>query len=96
MIVLHGWPGAAREFYNFIPLLTTPRPDSDFVFELVIPSLPGYTFSQGSSKPGLAAAPIAVLFDELMSRLGHQKYYVHGGDWGSVIGNNMAILNPDK
>ncbi|CAH1396964.1 unnamed protein product [Nezara viridula] len=96
LIVLHGWPGAVREFYNLIPLLTTPQPDSNFVFEVVIPSLPGHTFSQGASKPGLAPAKIAVLFNELMSRLGHDKYYVHGGDWGSVIGNNMAILNPDK
>lgn len=77
-------------------MLTTPRPDSDFVFELVIPSLPGHTFSQGASKPGFAAGQIAVLFDELMSRLGHHKYYVHGENWGSVIGNSMAILNADK
>lgn len=96
LIILHGWPGAVREFFNIIPMLTTPRPDSDFVFEVVIPSLPGYTFSQGASKPGLGVPQIAVMFDELMSRLGHRKYYVHGGDWGSVLGNNMAILFPNK
>ncbi|CAH1396960.1 unnamed protein product [Nezara viridula] len=96
LLIMHGWPGAVREFYHLIPLLTTPQPDFNFVFEVVIPSLPGYTFSQGATKPGLASAHIAVLFDELMSRLNHDKYYVHGEDWGSAIGNSMAILNPNK
>lgn len=28
----------------------------------------------------------------LMRRLGHERYYVQGGDWGSVIGANMATM----
>lgn len=46
LLILHGWPGSVREFYEIIPMLTTPRPDSDFVFEVIAPSLPGYGFSQ--------------------------------------------------
>lgn len=46
LLLLHGWPGSVREFYKLIPLLTTPKKDSDFVFEVIVPSLPGFGFSQ--------------------------------------------------
>lgn len=46
LILLHGWPGSVREFYDIIPLLTTPNDKSDYVFEVVAPSLPGYGWSQ--------------------------------------------------
>ncbi|XP_014668602.1 PREDICTED: epoxide hydrolase 1-like [Priapulus caudatus] len=31
-----------------------------------------------------------------MSRLGHQSYFVQGGDWGSVIVHVMALYYPDR
>lgn len=41
LLLVHGWPGTVREFYEIIPLLTTPRSNRDFVFEVIAPSLPG-------------------------------------------------------
>ncbi|KRT85407.1 hydrolase, partial [Oryctes borbonicus] len=96
LLVLHGWPGSVREYYEIIPKLTTPRKGSDFVFEVVIPSLPGYGFSQGASKPGLAVPQVGVIMKNLMERLGYEKYYVHGGDWGALIVRTMSILFPDR
>jgi juvenile hormone epoxide hydrolase len=49
-MLLHGWPSSIREFYSVVPLLTKPHPGYDFVFELIIPSLPGYGFSDVSIK----------------------------------------------
>lgn len=46
LLLMHGWPGTVREFYDFIPLLTTPSDKSDYVFEVIAPSLPGYGWSQ--------------------------------------------------
>lgn len=46
LLLLHGWPGSVREFYEAIPLLTTPKPGYDLVFEVIAPSLPGFVFSQ--------------------------------------------------
>lgn len=46
LIMIHGWPGSFVEFYKIIPKLTTPRPGYNFVFELILPSIPGYGFSQ--------------------------------------------------
>lgn len=48
LLLLHGWPGSVREFYDFIPLLTTPNDKTDYVFEVIAPSLPGYGWSQVS------------------------------------------------
>jgi len=39
LLLIHGWPGSVREFYEAIPLLTTPRKDRNFVFEVSILSL---------------------------------------------------------
>lgn len=96
LLILHGWPGSIAEFQKVIPLLTTPRNDQDFVFEVIAPSLPGYGFSDGAVRPGLGGAEIAVVLKNLMLRLGFTKYYVHGGDWGAVITAQMSSLFPDQ
>ena len=95
LLLLHGWPGTVREFYEIIPLLTTVQKDKNFVFEVIAPSLPGYGFSQAAAKPGLGASKVAVVFKNLMKRLGYEKYYVQGGDWGSSIGSSMALFFPE-
>lgn len=96
LLLLHGWPGSVREFYDLIPLLTTPRKDVNFVFEVIAPSLPGYGFSEGASKPGLGAAQVAVVMKNLMERIGFKKFYAHGGDWGAVIVSHMGVLFPKR
>lgn len=48
LLLLHGWPGSVREFYEAIPLLTQKADGYDFVFEVIVPSLPGYGFSDVS------------------------------------------------
>jgi len=65
LLILHGWPGSVVEFQKIISLLTTPRPDKDFVFEVIAPSLPGYGFSQAAVRQGLG--PPQVKFTEKMS-----------------------------
>ncbi|XP_004521978.1 juvenile hormone epoxide hydrolase 1 [Ceratitis capitata] len=94
LLLLHGWPGSVRELYDIIPLLTTAKPESEYVFEVIAPSLPGFGWSQGASKVGFDTARIAVVLNNLMQRLGYEKYIVHGGDWGARIGSNMAALFP--
>ena len=56
--MLHGWPGSVVEFQKIIPLLTTPRIEKDFVFEVIAPSLPGYGFSEAAVRPGLGSAQV--------------------------------------
>ncbi|XP_076763245.1 juvenile hormone epoxide hydrolase 2-like [Xylocopa sonorina] len=96
LLLLHGWPGSIVEFQKIIPMLTTPRPNQSFVFEVIAPSLPGYGFSEGAVRPGMASAQISVILKNLMQRVGFKRFYVQGGDWGSVVAANMAALFPEK
>ncbi|KAJ0171738.1 hypothetical protein K1T71_012501 [Dendrolimus kikuchii] len=96
LLLLHGWPGSVREFYEAIPHLTTSKPGYDFVFEVIAPSLPGFAYSQATTKPGLTPLHIAVIMRNLMHRLGFKQYFVQGGDYGHAIGSNMATLFPEE
>lgn len=96
LLLLHGWPGSVREFYEAIPHLTAVSKDRNFALEIIAPSLPGYGFSDAAVRPGLAAAEVAVIFKNLMARLGYKQYYVQGGDWGALIGSAMATFFPKE
>ncbi|KAJ8925185.1 hypothetical protein NQ315_001370 [Exocentrus adspersus] len=96
LLLLHGWPGSIREFYEIIPLLTAPQKDRTLVFEIIAPLVTRYGFSEAAVRPGLGALQMAVIFKNLMQRLGYQRYYIQGGDWGGAIVQHMAVLYPDK
>ncbi|XP_060807763.1 juvenile hormone epoxide hydrolase-like [Amyelois transitella] len=96
LLLLHGWPGSVREFYEAIPLLTAVTKERDYAIEVIVPSLPGYGFSDPASRPGLGPAQMAVIMRNLMHRLGHQKFYIQGGDWGSQISNIMTVMFPKE
>lgn len=95
LLMIHGWPGSVREFYEAIPHLTKPNPGYDFVFEVIAPSLPGYGFSDAAVRPGLGGPQTAVIFKSLMERLGHKKFFVQGGDWGALVASQISTLFPD-
>ncbi|XP_013138373.1 PREDICTED: juvenile hormone epoxide hydrolase-like [Papilio polytes] len=95
LLILHGWPGSVREFYEVIPLLTKQRPGHDFVFEVIAPSMPGFGFSDGAVRPGVGPAQIAVIYRNLMQRLGFNKFYIQGGNWGSGIAAAMDTFYPE-
>jgi juvenile hormone epoxide hydrolase len=83
ILLLHGWPSSAFDFHEMIPNLMSSF-NGSVAFDVVAPSLPGFGFSEGSARPGLAPEKIAVVLRNLMLRLKYEKFYVHGGDWVSV------------
>ena len=42
-------------------MLTTPRPDSEFVFEVIAPSIPGYGWSSPAHKKGLNIPQVSII-----------------------------------
>lgn len=92
ILLLHGWPGSIREFYELIPMLTTPNDESQFVFEVIVPSLPGFGWSEGARRPGFGVLEMSVVLRNLMIRLGHEKFYIQGGDWGKLRLNSFASV----
>ncbi len=96
LLMVHGWPGSFVEFTKIIPMLTTPSADRDFVFEVIAPSIPGYGFSSAPSKFGFDGMQCALVFRDLMIRLGFNSYYLQGGDWGALVTSAHATLYPEK
>lgn len=92
--MLHGWPSSIIEFYKIIPLLTEARQNYSFVFEVIVPSPPGFGFSSASS--GLSCIHISAILKNLMLRLGHDKFYIQDGDYGIFISRFMTCLFPEK
>ena len=88
LILTHGWPGSTVEFMEVIGPLTDPVAhggDAADAFDVVAPSLPGFGFSDKPSGTGWNAGRIATAWDELMVRLGYDRFLAQGGDWGSLI-----------
>jgi pimeloyl-ACP methyl ester carboxylesterase len=76
-----------------IPLLTADK--NGISFDLVIPSIPGFGFSDKPVEPGMTPKRIASLFYKLMTEeLGYTKFFAQGGDWGSSITEQIAIQYP--
>jgi microsomal epoxide hydrolase len=93
IVLLHGWPDSFWRFSKLIPLLTDPAASGLAgapSFDVVVPSLPGYGFSERVHKDG-AAFQFGDLMHKLMTDvLGYDRYAVHGGDFGSMVAEQMA------
>ena len=62
IIITHGWPGSFFEMVKLIPLLTDPARfggDPAASFDVIIPSLPGYGFSDRPRQRGGHVEPEA-------------------------------------
>ncbi|WP_436485633.1 epoxide hydrolase family protein [Chitinophaga sp. ARDCPP14] len=92
LLLIHGYPDSFMRFLKAIPLLVAP--DDGFSFDVVVPSIPGYGFSDIPTSPGMNPKHIASLFAKLMTEeLGYSSFIVHGGDWGSTIAEQIAVNN---
>lgn len=89
LILTHGWPGSITEFVDVADELAEPNDAAAPAFHLVIPSLPGFGYSDKPATEGWGTERIAAAWVELMGRLGYDRFLAHGGDWG---GNITTIL----
>jgi pimeloyl-ACP methyl ester carboxylesterase len=95
LLLTHGWPGSIIEFHQVIEPLVTGEPDH-IAFDVVIPCLPGYGFSQKPKSLGWTVERIARAWVALMARLGYERYAAQGGDWGAAVTVAMAKLAPPQ
>jgi pimeloyl-ACP methyl ester carboxylesterase len=97
LLLLHGWPVSFLEMRELIPRLTDPERDGadrGDSFSVVVPSMPGYGFSERPRCPGVTNARIAEMWAALMEGLGYRRYGIHGGDWGAGVGTFLALRHP--
>jgi pimeloyl-ACP methyl ester carboxylesterase len=98
LLLTHGWPGSIVEFLDVIPRLTDPEANggrAEDAFHVVVPSLPGYGFSEPTRTRGWDPWRIARAFVELMGRLGYPRYGAQGGDWGAQVTSRIGALDPE-
>jgi pimeloyl-ACP methyl ester carboxylesterase len=96
-ILTHGWPASVFEWLDVIGPLSDPRAhggDPASALHLVVPSLPGFTFSGPTREPGWGVLRIARAWVELMRRLGYPRFLAAGNDWGSVVSLALAQAHP--
>jgi microsomal epoxide hydrolase len=97
LIMTHGWPGSILEFSKIIGPLTDPAAhggDPRTAFHLVLPSLPGFGFSDRPAEAGWGFSRIADAWITLMDRLGYHRWGAQGGDFGAAVSQAIAAKAP--
>jgi pimeloyl-ACP methyl ester carboxylesterase len=97
LIMTHGWPGSVIELLEAVGPLTDPTSyggRAEDAFDVVLPSLPGYGFSEQPTEVGWDPSRTARAWAELMNRLGYTRYVAQGGDQGAAVTDYMAIQAP--
>ncbi len=94
LLMTHGWPGSVLEFLDVIEPLTAPADDQP-AFHLVLPTLPGFGFSDKPTSPGWGVNRIATAWAELMATLGYDRYAAQGGDWGSIVTSALGAVDAE-
>ncbi len=99
LILTHGWPGSFLEMLRIIPLLTDPASyggDPSASFDVVVPSLPGYGFSDRPDRTGMNTARIATLWADLMGELGYSRFAAQGGDIGASVSTMLGLRHAHR
>ena len=93
IVLTHGWPSTVLLYRDLIGPLTDPTAHggtSDEAFDVIIPSPPGFGFSDKPAERGWNVQRTARAWGVSMQRLGYQRYVAQGGDWGAFVTTAMA------
>jgi epoxide hydrolase len=89
LLLLNGWPSSPVEYDKVIEPLTK----GPVAFHVVVPSMPGYGFSDKPRERGYNPERMAQVWAALMARLGYDRYLVHGSDWGISVATYLALAD---
>ncbi|WP_126635920.1 epoxide hydrolase family protein [Embleya hyalina] len=99
LVLGHGWPDSFWRYTKVISLLTDPGAhggDPADAFDVVVPDMPGYGYSDRPTGPPLDSIAVAGLWAELMDGLGYARFGAAGGDIGSHVARYLALDHPDR
>ncbi|KAL1867875.1 hypothetical protein Daus18300_006150 [Diaporthe australafricana] len=87
LLLSHGWPGS---FLEFLPILQKVQKQyaadpASLPYHLIVPSLPGYGFSNIPVTVDMNMVIVSRVLNKLMVKLGFKQYIAQGGDVGSMI-----------
>ena len=90
VVLLHGWPSGPPEYERAAGLI------ADAGREAIVPSLPGYAWSQDPGEALNVAAMASRLRELIEEGLGLTSYAVAGGDWGAMLAARIAFDAPQS
>jgi pimeloyl-ACP methyl ester carboxylesterase len=97
IIITNGWPSSFAEMYEVVDLLTNPKKygsDESDSFDVVVPSIPGFGFSERPIMPGMLQ--VDKLWRRLMiDKLGYNRFMAHGTDIGARITSALGRFHSD-
>jgi pimeloyl-ACP methyl ester carboxylesterase len=97
LLLMNGWPSSFVEYRKLAPMLADPAAfggSADDAFDVVMPALPGFGFSDRPTQPHEVWAED--LFHELMTgHLGYRHYIASGTDIGAGVATRLALKHPD-
>jgi len=99
LVLCHGWPDSFWRYAKVIPLLTDPGAhgaDPADAFDVVVPDMPGYGYSDRPVGPPLDSIAVAGLWAELMEVLGFARFGAAGGDIGSHVSRYLGLDYPGR
>jgi epoxide hydrolase len=99
IVLSHGWPYTFAEMLEIVPYLVDPLShggEAGDLFDVVVPSLPGYGFSEPLGEEPFVSKTVADMWHQLMTGvLGYPRYATYGEDVGTGISDWTAALHPD-
>jgi microsomal epoxide hydrolase len=99
LVLTHGWPDSFVHMLKVIPLLTDPAAhggDAKDSFDVIVPSLPGFGFSEKPKQVG-ATARVADYWAQLLTdELGYKRFGAAGGDLGGRVTQQLAQQYPER
>jgi pimeloyl-ACP methyl ester carboxylesterase len=99
IVLSHGWPDSFWRYSKVIPLLTDPGAhgaDPADAFDVVVPDMPGYGYSNRPVGDALNSIDVAHLWADLMTMLGYERFAAAGGDIGSHVTRYLALDHSDR
>jgi len=99
LVLSHGWPDSFWRYSKVISLLTNPGEhggDPADAFDVVIPDIPGFGYSDGPSGPSLNSIAVADLWANLMNILDYPLFGAAGGDQGGSVSRYLALNHADR
>lgn len=100
LVLLHGWPSSFWQMLTIIPLLTDPARyggDAADSFDVIVPSLPGYGFSDRPSEKGMGIGRIADLLAKLLTEeLGYERFATRASDLGAGVSQQLALTHAQQ
>jgi pimeloyl-ACP methyl ester carboxylesterase len=99
LVLCHGWPDSFWRYSKVVSLLTDPGAhgaDPADAFDVVVPDMPGFGYSDRPTGPPLSSVAVAGLWAELMRTLGYERFGAAGGDLGSHVSRYLALDHPDR